>query len=441
MSASTTSTPPATSTLDASTATPSRSAGWPASDAGGLFHRSHRWADMDRWHQEVAEIRRDHPVLLVQDEEFGPFWALTRHEDIFAVSRDSAHWKNTTLSVLASDFESREMVATPFAPRSLVQLDGHEHTAHRRVTNDWFKPAAVGARQDRIDEIADLFIARMRELDGECDFAVDIAQPYTLRVIMDIYGIPESDEPLMLELTQGIFGANDPEFMGADSDPLIRAGRALMTFVQYFNEITTDRRACPADDLATVIANGQVDGCPIGDAERLWYFILVATAGHDTTSFALSGGLQVFLDHPEQWASLRGADDTAIARAADEIVRWTTPVRHFMRFATEPTSIRGVEIPEGGRVLLSYPSANRDEAVFADPMRFDVNRPDIDRLLSFGVGAHFCLGSQFARRELRTFLKRLLNEVDTIEAAGDPAWSESHFVSGVKHLPIRYSFR
>ena len=409
-------------------------------DPGALFHNSQQWTDMERWHREVESIRRDTPVLAVSDDLHEPFWVLTRHEDVFNVSRDHANWTNTTRSVLAPDSVYDEIAANGVVPRSLVHLDGHDHVAHRHVTTDWFKPAAVGARQPRIDEIADHFIARMRELDGECDFAVDIAQPYTLRVIMDIYGVPESDEPMMMELTQGVFGSNDPEFLGDDTDPTEHTLRSVMTFIQYFNEITEDRRACPASDLATVIANGQVDGCPMGDAERLWYYIIVATAGHDTTSFALSGGLQALLANPEQWESLREADDATIARAADEIIRWTTPVRHFMRYATNDTIIRDTKVPAGGRVLLSYPSANRDENVFADPMRFDVTRDDSDKLLSFGIGAHYCLGAQFARRELRAFLRRLLDQIDLIESAGPPEWAASHFVSGVKHLPIRYRF-
>ena len=410
-------------------------------DADGMFHESDRWRDMDRWHQRVGEIRRSAPVLRVDADGFAPFWVLTRHDDVFAVARGSERWKNTTESVLAPDFAAVQAAASGFVPRSLVHLDGGEHTDHRKITNDWFKPAAVGARQPRIDEIADEFIDRMRQLGGRCDFAVDIAQPYTLRIIMDIYGVPESDEPLMMDLTQGIFGANDPEYLGDGGDPEARVFSSVMTFIQYFNEITADRRACPADDLASVIANGTIDGCPIGDAERVWYYILVATAGHDTTSFALSGGLEALLRDPDQLTSLRSADGDGLARATDEILRWTSPVRHFLRYATDDTTIRGVDIPAGGRVLLSYPSANRDEAVFADADRFDVTRADADKLITFGVGTHFCLGAQFARRELRSFLRRLLDQVGDIELDGTPEWSESHFVSGVKHLPISYRFR
>jgi cytochrome P450 len=410
-------------------------------DAGGLFHVGAQWRDMEVWHERVTEIRRTTPVLRVDADGFSPFWVLTKHEDVFAVSRDDARWKNTALSVLGPDIGAEEMRASGFVPRSLVHLDDHEHTAHRQVTNDWFKPAVVKHRQPRIDEIADHFIDRMRELGGECDFAVDIAQPYTLRVIMDIYGVPESDEPLMMDLTQGVFGANDPEFLGDAGDPQQRVMQSVMSFIQYFNEITADRRACPADDLASVIANGEVDGCPMGDEERLWYYIIVATAGHDTTSFALAGGLEALLHHPQQVDALSAGGDDGIVRAADEFIRWTTPVRHFLRYAIEPVTVRGVDIPAGGRVLLSYLSANRDEDVFVDPARFDVARPDADKLLSFGVGTHFCLGAQFARREIRTFLAKLVDQLAEIEATGPAQWSESHFVSGVKHLPIRYRFR
>jgi cytochrome P450 len=411
------------------------------SSTNGLFYDPTRWADMDAWHAEVDELRRTDPVHLVDDPGYAPFWVLTRHADVFAASRDDAGWANTSNSVLGPDADWEQMVASGMPmPASLVHLDGAKHRDHRQVTNDWFKPAVVKHRQPRIDELADLFVQKMRDLGGECDFAKDIAQPYTLRVIMDIYGVPEDDEALMLDLTQGIFGAADPEFLGGAGDPGERMMAAVMTFIQYFAEITEDRRACPADDLATVIANGEIDGCPMGDVERLWYYIIVATAGHDTTSFALSGGLEQLARDPEQLWSLRG-DDDRVTNAAEEVIRWTSPVRHFLRWATRPQTIGGVDVPEGGRVLLSYPSANRDEAVFAQPHRFDVSRPDADKLLSFGVGAHFCLGAQFARREVRTMLRRLSDELTHLELAGDPEWALSHFVSGVKHLPIRYSMR
>jgi cytochrome P450 len=412
-----------------------------APSPGPLFYEARRWADMSAWHESVRELRETQGIVHVDDPGFTPFWVLLKHADVFAVSRDSEGWHNTTQSVLGPDANWQEMMASGMPePRTLVHLDGKDHRDHRAVANDWFKPAAVKSRQARIDELADLFVQRLRDLGGSCDFAKDIAQPYTLRVIMDIYGVPEEDEALMLDLTQGIFGAADPEFLGGADDPNARVMASVMQFVQYFNELTEDRRACPRDDLASVIANGEIDGCPMGDIERLWYYIIVATAGHDTTSFALAGGFEQLARDPDQLWWLRG-DADRINAATDETIRWTSPVRHFLRYATRPQQLGDVEIPEGGRVLLSYPSANRDADVFVQPDQFDVARPDADKLLSFGVGAHFCLGSQFARREVRTMLGRLSEELTHLELAGEPQWAQSHFVSGVKHLPIRYEMR
>jgi cytochrome P450 len=413
-----------------------------ADDRGALFHAARAWVDMDEWHRRVAEVRRTDPVLRVDDPGFAPFWVLTRHADVSAVSRDNTTWENTARSVLGPDEDWEQLIGSGMpVPASLVHLDGTKHRQHRAVTNDWFKPAAVRHRQPRIDELADLYVGKMRELGGRCDFAEDIAKPYTLRVIMDIYGVPEEDEPLMMDLTQGIFGAADPEFLGTAEDPGQRMMASVMQFVQYFNELTTDRRACPADDLASVIANSEIDGCPMGDVERLWYYIIVATAGHDTTSYALSGGMEQLARAPQDLLFPLAGDDAALVGAAEECIRWSSPVRHFMRYATTPTSVGGVDIPEGGRVLLSYPSANRDESVFRDPQAFDPRRPDASGQVGFGGGAHFCLGAQFARRELRTMLGRLSRELTHVELDGTPEWSRSHFVSGVKHLPLAYRMR
>lgn len=412
-----------------------------ADNLGVLFTFPAEFGDMDRWHSRVSEVRKNKPVLRVDLEGFTPFWVLTRYADVFAVSRDNEHWLNTTRSVLGPDEDWHRMLAQGIPePMTLIHLDGNDHRDHRQVTNDWFKPASVKQRQPRIEAIADLFVEKMRSMGGKCDFASDIAQPYTLRVIMDIYGVPEEDEPLMMDLTQGLFGAADPEFQGDAADPEARLIESVMKFIQYFNELTEERRAHPTDDLATVIATGRPGNQEMDDAHRLWYYIIVATAGHDTTSFALAGGMEAILRDLSQLKLL--ADDPTLAgNAADECIRWTSPVRHFLRYATEDSMVGGIEVPAGGRVLLSYPSANRDESVFEGPDVFDVRRGNADKLLSFGVGAHFCLGSQFARREIRTMLSKLATQLDHIEPAGPAQWSESAFVSGVKHLPVAYAFK
>jgi cytochrome P450 len=409
-------------------------------ERGLIFVSPQAYADQANWHAVAAELRRDAPVLRVEAEGYTPFYALTRHADVFEVSRRSDIFFNTRNSVLGPDANFEFIHSIGIDPKTLIHMDGTEHRDHRHVTNDWFKPAAVKKRQGDIDAIADEFVDKLADLGGACDFAQDIAVPYTLRVIMSIFGVPREDERTMLELTQGIFGAADPEYLGDFSDPLEFLTATIGRFDEYFEALTADRRAHPTDDLATVIANGEIDGCPMERHARLWYYIIVATAGHDTTSYALSGGMEALLRRPDQLAAL-AADPSLATNAAEEMIRWTSPVRAFLRYAQEDTEVDGVPIAAGERVLLSYPSANRDDAVFVDPTHFDITRPDADKLISFGLGVHYCLGSQFARREVRTMLPKLLARVRTIELAAEPEWAEANFVGGVKHLPVRFTLR
>lgn len=406
---------------------------------GLIFLDPERYLDLEAWHAAAQDIRRTEPVLYVECEGFEPFYVLTRHRDVHEVSRHNDLFLNTSRSVLVPDIQYQLMTAMGIpTPKSLVHLDGHEHIEHRKVTNDWFKPAAVKNRQQDIDEIADFFVDKMLQKGGECDFAADIAAPYTLRVIMSIFGVPEEDEGIMLSLTQGLFGAGDPEYMGDFSDPFAAVMNTLSSFEAYFADLAKDRKACPVNDLATVIANGTIDGEPMPSDSMLWYFIIVATAGHDTTSYALAGGLQAMLESPDQWELLK-ADPSLVAAAAEESIRVTSPVRHFMRYPAEDVELGGIDIKAGERVMLSYLSANHDEEVFDHPQRFDLLRNDLDSLISFGLGRHYCLGSQFARREIKTFLAKLIERVEKIELSSQPIQASSMFVGGTKHLPVKFS--
>lgn len=412
-----------------------------ADPRGGVFVDPLAFTNMDTWHEVVAEIRRDNPVCRVELEGWPKFWAITRHADVFEVSRRSDIFWNTERSAPGPDVQYDLMLAMGIEPpRTLVHIHGELHQKLRSVTNDWFKPAAVKRLQPDIDRIADEYADKLFELGGTCDFAADLAVPFTIRVIMSIFGVPQSDERMMLELTQGLFGAADPEYLGDLSDPLDLVTSTIGKFDNYFKELAADRQANPTDDLATVIANGTVDGQPMGDLERLWYYIIVATAGHDTTSFALTGGMEQLLRHPDQLSALK-ADPELAGAAAEEMIRWTAPVRSFMRWAQEDFELGGTLIRKGDAVLTSYPSANRDETVFENASEFNIHRTDADRTLSFGLGMHYCLGSQVARREVRTLLAKVLERVDTIELAGEPEWSAAHFVSGVKRLPVRYTLK
>ena len=255
-------------------------------------------------------------------------------------------------------------------------------------------------------------------------------------MILRILGLPEEDYPRMLMLTQQLFGGEDPDLQRDAPSPEVVA-EVIMDFYAYFSELTADRRANPTDDLATLIANGQIDDQPMPDLETMGYYTIVATAGHDTTSSAMAGGMQALIDHPDQLARLQAEPDL-LSNAVEEMIRWTAPVRHFMRTAQEDTEVCGQQIKAGDWLYLSYKAANLDPKVFDDPLTFDVARPNADKQISFGFGVHFCLGAQLARNELRTLFAHVIPRLKSVELAGDPATMKTTFVGGHKTLPIRY---
>jgi cytochrome P450 len=250
-------------------------------------------------------------------------------------------------------------------------------------------------------------------------------------------GIPESDFSRMLKYTQELFGSEDEEFQRGTSKE--EQMGVLLEMFAYFNELTASRRKTPTEDLASAIANATIDGEPLSDIDTVSYYLIIATAGHDTTSATIAGGLHALVDNPDQRERLRTNMDL-MPLATEEMIRWVTPVKEFMRTAREDTTVRGVDIAEGESVLLSYVSSNRDEDVFTDPFRFDVGR-EPNKHNAFGYGVHFCLGAALARMEVNSFFSELVPRLDSIELTGQPEHMATIFVGGLKHLPIRYSLR
>ncbi len=277
----------------------------------------------------------------------------------------------------------------------------------------------------------------MAELGGSCDFVQQVAVHYPLQVILSLLGLPESDFPRLLKLTQELFGGDDEEFQrGSTPEELLAT---LLDFFGYFQGITNARRETPTDDLASAIANARVDGEYLSDIDVASYYVIIATAGHDTTSSTIAGGLHALIEHPAELTRLR--EDTALLpTAVDEMIRWVTPVKEFMRTATADAEVGGVTVKEGQAVLLSYPSGNRDEDVFPDPFRFDAGR-EPNKHLAFGFGVHYCLGAALARMETRALFAELLPRLESIELAGQAEYTATTFVGGPKHLPIGYSLR
>lgn len=392
-----------------------------------------------------AWLRANNPLGKATIEGYDPFWVVTRHADILEISRQNDLFHSgdraTTLTTQAADAKVRQMTGTPHLVRSLVQMDAPDHPKYRALTQAWFMPQNIRKLEDRIRAIARASVDRMAATGGQCDFVREVALHYPLHVVMEILGVPEADEPRMLKLTQELFGAGDPELSReADQETAALDLGALQAvvadFYAYFGKISADRRANPAGDLATVIATSQIDGQPISEFEALSYYVIVATAGHDTTSSTTAGALWALAERPHQLAWVK-EDLSRVPSLIEEAIRWTTPVKTFMRSATEDTEIGGRAIAKGDWLMLCYASGNRDETVFEDANDFRAERSP-NKQLAFGYGAHLCLGQHLARMEMRILYEELLPRLKSVELAGEGRMSLSTFVNGPKSLPIRF---
>jgi cytochrome P450 len=409
-------------------------------DAAKVLADPTAYADDARLHAALTQLRAHNPVAWVDQAPYRPFWAITRHADIMAVERANDLFLSEPRPLLATaeaDDVFKAQMEAGIGLRTLIHMDDPHHRKVRAIGADWFRPKAMRALKVRVDELAKRYVDRMRDIGPECDFVTEIAVNFPLYVIMSLLGLPEEDFPRMHMLTQEMFGGDDEEFQRGKTPEDMLA--VLADFFNYFSALTASRRANPTDDLASAIANGRIDGEPLSDMDTVSYYVIVASAGHDTTKDAISGGLHALIENPGELARLRRHPEL-MPTAVEEMIRWSTPVKEFMRTAAEDTEVRGTRIAKGESVYLAYVSGNRDEEVFDEPFRFDVGR-DPNRHLAFGYGVHFCLGAALARMEINSLFTELLGRLDSIELAGAPELTATTFVGGLKHLPIRYSVR
>jgi cytochrome P450 len=397
---------------------------------------SHKtYGDLEQQHALFSMLRRDDPVHWTAPDGYRPFWTISRHKDVMEIEKQNEKFINAPRTKLLSiEFESKvkeAMGGRPMLVRAINQMDNPDHAKYKKLTHAWFQPKQVRVLEERIAQLARESIDRMLAHSGTCDFYNDVVVWFPLKVIMLILGIADEHGQHLLDITRAYFGGGDPEMQRGND--LIDATKAYM---EFFRGIARERRAHPTDDVATLIATAEVDGSLIGEFEASSYFVALASAGHDTTSATLAGGLLALIQNPAEMHKLRTNPDL-IPIAVDEMVRWVSPVKHFFRTATETYALRGKTIQPGDHLLMAYPSANRDEEAFDRPFSFVADR-NPNRHMGFGFGIHACIGMYLAKIEMVIFFRELLKRADQIALAGEPAWIETSFLGGLKRLPISF---
>lgn len=389
--------------------------------------------------RRCKELRAKGPVLWIEQEPYRPFWAVLSRDAIMQVEKDSKTWlaapRQTLIPRDIEDAIIAQWGVRTGPVRTLLDMDGKEHRDHRALTQTWFNSGFLDTLRDRMAVLAREYVDRLAALGGECDFIEEIAVPYPLLMITTILGLPDSDTALVLRLTQELFGAQDPDRQ--------RSGNygqdVAMEFFAYLGGVVAERRREPRDDLMSVVANATLDGQPLTDIDTLSYGMLLAAAGHDTTSSSVGVGMMQLALNPGEFAKLK-ADPALVPSAAQEMFRWATPVRHFLRTAAVDTELAGQAIKAGESVCLMYLSGNRDEAAFPDAGAFHVDRSP-NRHVGFGYGAHHCLGRILAEMEVEALFREIAARVDHVELSGPVEWVKTNHTGGLKRLPIRYRMK
>ncbi len=389
-----------------------------------------------------ALLRRERPVSYWAESEWlvpdvarrgNGYWALTKYDDIMAVSRDPELFCSAQGMTVG---EVNPKLLELFG--SMIVMDDPRHARLRRIVSAGFTPRMLKRVEDSVQRIASRIVDNIAER-GECDFVTEVAAALPLQIICDMMGIPESQYGYVLERTNTILGGSDIEYIAEGVDIPVARNSAARELAELMETLAADRRGKEGDDLTTILVNATVDGERLTGPELTAFFNLLTTAGNETTRNAISHGMRLLHDHPDQRAIWAADFDDVAATAVEEIVRWSSPVVYMRRTATADTVIRGQEIRAGEKILLFYLSANHDEDHFENAREFDVRRAPNAQLGFGGPGPHFCLGAHLARREMTVMFRELFTRLPDLAVAGPADYLRSSFIHGVKHLPCRFT--
>jgi cholest-4-en-3-one 26-monooxygenase len=375
-----------------------------------------------------AYLRREAPVFWNPEPDGPGFWALTRYDDVVTASRDAATFSSYLGTALLNDRDEESLQANRLM---MLSQDPPDHTRLRSLVNRGFTPRMIARLEDRIRELCHELVDEL-VAKGTTDFVRDVAAQLPLVVIADMLGAHEADRDKIFNWSNRMLGFDDPDMQTSYED----GQAAAIEIFAYANELGQERRENPRDDIVTKLLQPDGNGDVLSELEFDLFFVLLAVAGNETTRNAASGGMLAFLENPDQWRRLQ-ADRSLLNSAVEEMLRWVTPVMEFRRTATRDVELHGQKIATGDKVILFYASANRDEAVFADPEHFDIGRDPNPHIAFGGGGPHFCLGTHLARLELRLLFETLLDRVPDLELAGPVRRLRSNFINGIKEMAVR----
>jgi len=385
-------------------------------------------------HEMFRRLRAEEPVSWHDMDTAAGFWSFTRYADVLTINRDSQLFssENQGVAIYNPDEVPRTDEAGP-DPRGVMMLymDPPKHTRYRLLVNKGFTPRMIGLLEQYLKHRATRIVDNVIER-GSADFVTEVAAELPLQAIAEIMGVPQEDRRLLFEWSNRLIGIDDPEFASDDGTA------AFIELYTYVNELGKLRHSDPREDIVTKLINAEVSGDRLSELEFDMFMLLLTVAGNETTRNATAWGMLALMQNPDAYAALV-EDPSRLAVATDEILRWASPVLHFRRTAMEDTEVGGQAVAKGDKVVMWYISANRDEDVFKDPYTFDIERTPNNHIAFGGGGAHFCLGANLARMELRLIFDEIVRRIPDMHITGDPQYLRSNFIGGIKHLPVAFT--
>jgi len=384
-------------------------------------------------HDLFTQLRAEDPVHWTEERKGRGFWSITKHADLQTINRDALGFSSEAAGVNMVDPEN-------FTPgydmrgKIMLMTDPPKHTRLRLLVNKGFTPRMINMLEQHLRYRTELIVDGVIE-KGSCDFVTELAAELPLQAIAEIMGVPQEERHLLFEWSNRMVGADDPEYNEGDPEDATNAAAELYL---YASALGSQRREDPREDIVTTLINAEIEGDRLTHEEFEIFMLLLAVAGNETTRNATAHGMVALLENPDEFSKLCSDPDRYIDAAVEEVLRWSTPVLHFRRQATVELELRGKQIQPGDKVVMWHISANRDEEVFDDPFRFDIERSPNDHIAFGGGGAHFCLGANLARMELRLIFREIAERLSTMRMAGPPERLRSNFIGGIKHIPIEF---